>query len=308
MEITAIEPYYDVGTATLNTSTRNMTGQSGVQWLANVVPGDQVFGADGRMGGVVETVNSNTSITLAKNWRGANQSAGVYTIQRISDSVRVERFSQRLLNLLTGGNLTALGDIALAANKGFHATGQGALATHDLTPFARTLLDDANAEVFYATLGAVPNAQIRNDLPTDKAFRRGNILGPVSQSGGVPTQAFIERGSTPTGEYVRFADGTQITFHQDVTFTRQSSGLAGANLIYPANYHTAGVSPVAVVSRPHLGGSYTGDISINSVGSFGASAGTSTGMSLYYFRIDGTAIWNSGTITGCRVAVFGRWI
>src|SRR5690606_26022817 len=112
----------------LSTANRNMTGQ-GTQWLATVQPGDQVYGADGRMGGVVETVNSNTSITLTKNWRGANQSASVYTIFRVSDSVRVENFSQRLLNLLLGGNLTALGDLTLAANKGIHGTGTGALAT-----------------------------------------------------------------------------------------------------------------------------------------------------------------------------------
>lgn len=43
-----------------------------------------------------------------------------------------------------------------------------------------------------------------------KLFHTGNILGTVSQSGGVPTGAIIERGSNANGEYVRFADGTQI--------------------------------------------------------------------------------------------------
>lgn len=47
--------------------------------------------------------------------------------------------------------------------------------------------------------------------PTDGPyFRRENILGTVSQSGGVPTGAVVERGSNANGEYVRFADGTQI--------------------------------------------------------------------------------------------------
>lgn len=44
----------------------------------------------------------------------------------------------------------------------------------------------------------------------DRAFRQGNILGTVSQSSGVPTGAIIERGSNANGEYVRFADGTQM--------------------------------------------------------------------------------------------------
>lgn len=41
-------------------------------------------------------------------------------------------------------------------------------------------------------------------------FNQGNIVGTVSQSGGIPTGAVVERGSNANGEYVRFADGTQI--------------------------------------------------------------------------------------------------
>ncbi len=44
---------------------------------------------------------------------------------------------------------------------------------------------------------------------TEELFHTGNILGTVSQSGGVPTGAIIERGSNANGEYVRWADGTQ---------------------------------------------------------------------------------------------------
>ena len=39
---------------------------------------------------------------------------------------------------------------------------------------------------------------------------QATLVGTVSQGGGVPTGAAIERGSTANGEYVRFADGTQI--------------------------------------------------------------------------------------------------
>ncbi len=41
-------------------------------------------------------------------------------------------------------------------------------------------------------------------------IHNGRIVGAVSQSGGVPTGTVIERGSNANGEYVRFADGTQI--------------------------------------------------------------------------------------------------
>lgn len=46
--------------------------------------------------------------------------------------------------------------------------------------------------------------------PWRMQFGRGNILGTVSQSGGVPTGAIIERGENANGVYIRWADGTQI--------------------------------------------------------------------------------------------------
>lgn len=41
-------------------------------------------------------------------------------------------------------------------------------------------------------------------------YDQTTILGPVSQSAGIPTGAIIERGASADGSYVRFADGTQI--------------------------------------------------------------------------------------------------
>lgn len=43
-----------------------------------------------------------------------------------------------------------------------------------------------------------------------RQYSQYNILGTVSQSGGIPTGAVIERGSNSNGEYVKFADGTMI--------------------------------------------------------------------------------------------------
>jgi hypothetical protein len=62
----------------------------------------------------------------------------------------------------------------------------------------------------------------------DRAFRRGNILGTVSQSGGTPTGAIIERGSNANGEYVRFADGTQICTQSIGPVSLTASGITGA--------------------------------------------------------------------------------
>lgn len=77
----------------------------------------------------------------------------------------------------------------------------------------RNKLGTGNADNL--TSGMVAYERIGSALPADKAFRRGNILGPVSQSGGVPTGAVIERGSNANGEYVKFADGTMICTKTD---------------------------------------------------------------------------------------------
>jgi hypothetical protein len=58
--------------------------------------------------------------------------------------------------------------------------------------------------------------------------RMTTIQGTVNQSGGVATGAIIERGSNSNGEYVRFADGTQICWARvpDIAIT-ESFGTGG---------------------------------------------------------------------------------
>lgn len=93
--------------------------------------------------------------------------------------------------------LTALEPLTPAADQITYYTSGAAAALTQLTAFMRTLLDDANAAAALSTLDIA-------DL-----YKRRNIIGAVSQSGGVPTGSIIERGSNANGEYVRFADGTQ---------------------------------------------------------------------------------------------------
>ncbi|ULB10741.1 hypothetical protein ORIO_12590 [Cereibacter azotoformans] len=51
------------------------------------------------------------------------------------------------------------------------------------------------------------------EMSAQKVLILSDILGTVSFSGGVPNGKIIERNSNANGEYVRFADGTQICTH-----------------------------------------------------------------------------------------------
>lgn len=57
------------------------------------------------------------------------------------------------------------------------------------------------------------------DLPVSpfiggKVYVPGNIVGPVSQVGGVPTGAIIESGTNANGSWTKWADGTMICDNQ----------------------------------------------------------------------------------------------
>jgi hypothetical protein len=58
-------------------------------------------------------------------------------------------------------------------------------------------------------------------------YDTGCILGTVSESSGVPTGAIIEQGSNANGEYVRFADGTQICTNGNAAITTNPAAFTG---------------------------------------------------------------------------------
>ncbi|UWS78523.1 hypothetical protein N1037_14740 [Phaeobacter sp. G2] len=100
-----------------------------------------------------------------------------------------------------------------------------------------------------------------------EGYTQGSILGTVSQSGGVPTGALIERGSNANGEYVRLADGTQICTCQ--AFNTSAAG----DLIwtYPATFFYP-ASP----GRPAVSGAVSALSSAPAFLSIGGIAGSGT--------------------------------
>ncbi len=58
-------------------------------------------------------------------------------------------------------------------------------------------------------------------------YTQESLLGPVAESGGTPTGAVIERGSTGDGDYVRWADGTQICTNSNNPITTAPAAFSG---------------------------------------------------------------------------------
>ena len=64
-------------------------------------------------------------------------------------------------------------------------------------------------------------------------YNQSNIIGTVSQSGGVPTGAIIERGSNANGEFVKYADGTMICI---AVVSHNFSTINNSDHPYPASF------------------------------------------------------------------------
>ena len=105
---------------------------------------------------------------------------------------------------------------------------------------------DGSGRLVSAAGGSGTDSVVHDDLPVDSEdiYGRTNILGTVSESGGVPTGAIIERGSNANGEFVKFADGTMIcTMSDDREIdTNKDTALNGGrflledNLSFPATF------------------------------------------------------------------------
>lgn len=149
----AFIPDYVTGTVQLTTGTRNLVG-TGTAWASAGIQTGDMFFKNGFVA-LVDTVNSNTSITLRDNWGGATLAAGnTYAIKYAPDQSRVQASVVALITSLSGPQIGAVKAMDISASgKLLYTTAPNTIGTSDLSAFARTLLDDLDATSARATLG-----------------------------------------------------------------------------------------------------------------------------------------------------------
>lgn len=167
----------------------------------------------------------------------------------------------------TAGRLLKVGDYGLGAPSGFFTSdvdtitvngfyrlNTGAFSTASPTPglgAGQYLIHynwDVNAahQVLY-TLGADRPSSFERTKnlgvwgPWRRVFNAGNILGTVSQSGGVPTGRLFETGSNANGRFLRLPDGTQFCWSGALTLSTNPSdnAMLSAPWTFPAAFSEA---------------------------------------------------------------------
>ncbi|WP_447775288.1 phage tail protein [Pseudomonas chlororaphis] len=160
------------GTVAVTNGSTTVTGTA-TGFAANTRVGDAFIGPDGRQYELAN-VASDTVISITPAYQGVTASGASYAIMPVQGYQKSLADQVRDWVNTYGAKMAALGTTGnydiLPLNKG---------GTGNTTGTAQKLVSSA-------------------------------MVGTVSQSGGVPTGAIIERGTNANGEFTKFADGTMI--------------------------------------------------------------------------------------------------
>ncbi|SPF81794.1 DUF2793 domain-containing protein [Pseudoprimorskyibacter insulae] len=136
-----------------------------------------------------------------------------------------------------------------------------------------------------------------------RVYDTGNLLGTVSQAGGLPTGAMMEHGSNANGAYVRYADGTQIC-HKKLTLSGQDLNIAYGALFRSGSLLSGNTVFAAMFSEPpactitaHVENLST----MTAVGGLGDVGNTPATV----YAVAHTAV--TGRVIHVNVMAIGRW-
>lgn len=137
-------------------------------------------------------------------------------------------------------------------------------------------------------------------------FRQGNVLGPVAQSGGVPTGALMQRGTNSNGDFIRFADGTLICSRPSLQLTFNDGASCQADWEFPAEFVAVPALTAMIDMSATTGNIAPGPDQLGAVASADSGA-PSTMARLTVRRMAGAADFVSGDFVTVQAVAFGRW-
>lgn len=132
------------------------------------------------------------------------------------------------------------------------------------------------------------------------SYNQKNILGPVSQVGGIPTGAIIESGSNVNGRYTKYANGDMVcTAH--LVFGTTVKGGHGSIFISPTLVWTF---PAQFVNTPSISGN-----PINWAACWVGYGGVNitSNIDAHLALFSGVSIDTGGTSLAAPVTATGRW-
>ncbi|BFO04074.1 hypothetical protein KNHN1_24520 [Pseudomonas guariconensis] len=216
-------PWYRTGTVAITAGQTTVTG-TGTNFSANARVGDAFLGPDGNWYEVTN-IASATVLSILPAYKGATVSGGSYAITPI------QGYDKSLRDAIS----------SILQQWGSTLAGLGSVSTENVVPVTK------------GGTGGTTQATGRSGLGL-KSAAVADIVGAVSQSGGVPTGALMEYVSNANGEAWKFACGLMIcaasvTSANPATTSLGSLFTTGAN---PWTYPAAFSAPVVPLGNSTL--------------------------------------------------------
>lgn len=212
------------GTVAVTNGSTTVTGTA-TGFAANTRVGDAFIGPDGRQYELVN-VASDTVISITPAYQGVTASGASYAVMPVQGYQKGLADQVRDWVNTYGQKMAALG-----------TTGN-----YDILPLAK--------------------GGTGNTTGTATKLAAAAMVGTVSQSGGVPTGAILERGTNAQGNYIKYADGTLHCWtRMSTTAVSNANGsIFNSAAIYPGNFPAAFVSlPVVIATATAVAFSWAGN-------------------------------------------------